>query len=203
MVLFSFLFFSLWFWFLFPWLMMLSIFSRAYRPLAFLPWRQAYSDPLPIVLWYVSFYHWVVRILYIFWTQALYHIYDLQIFSPLLWLSFHCLYSNHFLLDNCSFIYRISLFAAIFHLFFCYLFVRLCVYTLLTFSWWLRSKESACQCRRCVWSLGQEDPLEEGMATHSSPLAWKIPWTEESGRLQSMGSQRVRHNLVIEHMCTL
>ena len=40
-----------------------------------------------------------------------------------------------------------------------------------------------------VWSLGQEDPLEKGMATHSSVLAWRIPWTEESGRLQSMGSQ--------------
>ena len=44
-----------------------------------------------------------------------------------------------------------------------------------------------------VWSLGQEDPLEEGMATHSSILAWRIPWTEEPGGLQSMGSQRVRH----------
>ena len=40
-------------------------------------------------------------------------------------------------------------------------------------------------------SLGQEDPLEEEMATHSSILAWKIPWTEEPGRLQSIGSQRV------------
>ena len=40
-----------------------------------------------------------------------------------------------------------------------------------------------------VGSLGQEDPLEKEMATHSSTLAWKIPWTEESGRLQSMGSQ--------------
>ena len=40
-----------------------------------------------------------------------------------------------------------------------------------------------------VWSLGQEDPLEEEMATHSSILAWKIPWTEEPGSLQSMGSQ--------------
>ena len=40
-----------------------------------------------------------------------------------------------------------------------------------------------------VWSLGQEDPLEKGMATHSSILAWKIPWTEEPGWLQSMGSQ--------------
>ena len=45
-----------------------------------------------------------------------------------------------------------------------------------------------------VQSLSCEDPLEEGMATHSSILAWKIPWTEEPGRLQSMGSQRVRHN---------
>jgi len=45
-----------------------------------------------------------------------------------------------------------------------------------------------------VLSLGQEDPLEEGMATHSSILAWRIPWTEDPGRLQSMGSQRVRHD---------
>ena len=43
-------------------------------------------------------------------------------------------------------------------------------------------------------SLGHEDPLEKEMATHSSILAWKIPWTEESGRLQSMGSQRVGHD---------
>ena len=43
-------------------------------------------------------------------------------------------------------------------------------------------------------SLGQEDLLEKEMATLSSILAWKIPWTEESGRLQSMGSQRVRHD---------
>ena len=46
-----------------------------------------------------------------------------------------------------------------------------------------------------VPSLGWEDPLEKEMATHSSILAWRIPWTEESGRLQSTGSQRVRHNL--------
>ena len=45
-----------------------------------------------------------------------------------------------------------------------------------------------------VQSLGQEDPLEKEMATHSSILAWKIPWTEEPGRLQSMGLQRVRHD---------
>ena len=42
--------------------------------------------------------------------------------------------------------------------------------------------------------LGQEDPLEEGMATPSSILAWRIPWTEELGGLQSIGSQRVGHN---------
>jgi len=47
-----------------------------------------------------------------------------------------------------------------------------------------------------VQSLGQEDLPEEGMATHSSILAWKIPWTEEPGRLWSMGSPRVGHNLV-------
>ena len=45
-----------------------------------------------------------------------------------------------------------------------------------------------------VQSLGWEDPLEKGMADHSSILAWRIPWTEEPGRLQSMGSQRVGHD---------
>ena len=45
-----------------------------------------------------------------------------------------------------------------------------------------------------VQSLGWEDPLEEGIATHSSILAWRIPWTEEPGGLQSMGLQRVEHN---------
>ena len=69
------------------------------------------------------------------------------------------------------------------------------------------SKEPTCQRRRWkrlgfdpwvrrVWSLGQEDPLEEGMATHSSILAWRIPWTEEAGGLQSMGLQRVRHDWI-------
>ena len=47
-----------------------------------------------------------------------------------------------------------------------------------------------------VRSLGQEDPLEKGMTTHSSILAWRIPWTEEPGRLQSMGSQRAGHGWV-------
>ena len=46
-----------------------------------------------------------------------------------------------------------------------------------------------------VQSLGWEDPLEKGTATHSSILAWRIPWTEEPGGLPSMGSQRVGHDL--------
>ena len=47
-----------------------------------------------------------------------------------------------------------------------------------------------------VQPLGQEEPLEKGMGTHSSIVAWRIPWTEKPGRLQSIGLQRVRHNLV-------
>ena len=47
-----------------------------------------------------------------------------------------------------------------------------------------------------VQSLGWDDPLEKGMATHFSVLAWRIPWTEEPGRLQSMGLQKVGHDLV-------
>ena len=53
------------------------------------------------------------------------------------------------------------------------------------------SKESAYNAETWLRSLGQEDPLEKGMATHSSILAWRLPWTEEPGGLQSMGSQRV------------
>ena len=45
-----------------------------------------------------------------------------------------------------------------------------------------------------VQSLGQEESLKKGMVTHSSILAWRLPWTEEPGGLQSMGSQRVRHD---------
>ena len=45
-----------------------------------------------------------------------------------------------------------------------------------------------------IWSLGWEYSLEKGMATHSSILVWRIPWTEEPGGLQSIGSQRVRYN---------
>ena len=54
-----------------------------------------------------------------------------------------------------------------------------------------------------VQALGQEDPLEKGMATHSSILAWKIPWTEESGGLQSMGLQRVEHSWANKPYLTL
>ena len=55
-------------------------------------------------------------------------------------------------------------------------------------------KESACSAGDLGSILGWEDTLEKGMATHSSILAWRIPWTEEPGRLQSMGSQRVGHD---------
>ena len=59
----------------------------------------------------------------------------------------------------------------------------------------LRGKESACDAGEThVGSLGQEDPLEKRMATHSSISAWRIPWTEEPGGLQSIGSQTVGHN---------
>ena len=51
-----------------------------------------------------------------------------------------------------------------------------------------------------VQSLDQEDLLEKGIATHSSILTWRIPWTEEPGRLQSMGLQRVRDDLVTEQV---
>ena len=55
-------------------------------------------------------------------------------------------------------------------------------------------KESACNERELGTIPGEEDPLEKGMATHSSILAWRIPWTEEPGGLQSMGLERVRHD---------
>ena len=56
-----------------------------------------------------------------------------------------------------------------------------------------REQQTAKQ-KTWVQLLGQEDPLEKGMAIHFNSLAWKIPWAEEPGRLQSMGSQRVRHD---------
>ena len=51
----------------------------------------------------------------------------------------------------------------------------------------------------CVPSLSWEDPLEKRVATHSSILAWEIPWAEKPGRLQFMGSQRVGHDLATKH----
>ena len=58
--------------------------------------------------------------------------------------------------------------------------------------WWLSGKEFACQ---WMSSLGQEDPVEKEMASHSSVLAWEIPGTEEPGELKSVGLQRVKHDL--------
>ena len=60
-------------------------------------------------------------------------------------------------------------------------------------------KESACKAGEMDLILGWEDPLEKGMATHSSILSWRIPWTEEPDGLQSTGSQRVRHNRATKH----
>ena len=61
---------------------------------------------------------------------------------------------------------------------------------------WLRWERIGLQCRRPGFDLSWEDPLEKGMATHSSVLVWRIPWTEEPVRLQSLGSQRVGYNWV-------
>ena len=67
---------------------------------------------------------------------------------------------------------------------------------------WLSGKESACQCRRHKRSLDQEDPLEVGMAAHSSILTWRLPWRKEPVGLQSRGLQSVNHDLVTEHKHT-
>ena len=68
---------------------------------------------------------------------------------------------------------------------------------------WFSGKESACDegdlKKMWVQSLGWDDPLEYKMATYTSILAWKIPWTAEPGGLQSMVSQRVKHNWRTEH----
>ena len=73
---------------------------------------------------------------------------------------------------------------------------------LLGFPGGSEGKESSCNAGDWVWSLGQEDPLEEAMTTHSNILAWEIPWPEENGGLLSMGLQRVRHDLATRHACT-
>ena len=66
-------------------------------------------------------------------------------------------------------------------------------------SWWHSGKESACNAGDVALIPGSGRSPGEGMATHSSILAWKIPWTEESGGLQPTGSQRVRRDLATEH----
>ena len=70
----------------------------------------------------------------------------------------------------------------------------MCIYLHSRLSWWLSSKESTCNTgdlqKTQVQSLSWEDPLKKEMATHSSILAWEIPWTEEPGGLQSMGLQK-------------
>ena len=77
----------------------------------------------------------------------------------------------------------------------------------LQYSWaslvaWLVNNTPAMR-ETWVQSLGWEDPLEEGMATHSSILAWRIPWTQEPGGLQSMGSQKVGHSWMTKHSTQL
>ena len=65
-------------------------------------------------------------------------------------------------------------------------------------------QDPTCQCRRpetWVWSLGQEDPLGKGMATHSSILAWRIPWTDKPGGLQFIGSQKSQTWLGLQNHC--
>ena len=77
-----------------------------------------------------------------------------------------------------------------------YTYIWICKYIQI-YVWlprWLSGKEHTCQCRRFKFDpLGQENPLEEEMAMHSSILAWKIPWPEEPSRLQSTELQSIRH----------
>ena len=86
-----------------------------------------------------------------------------------------------------------------------YIHIHSCVFDCLSgLPRWLSGKESTCQCRRCrrqISSLSQGDPLEEEMTTHSSILAWRIPWTEKPERLQSMESQRLGYNWACMHTC--
>ena len=76
-----------------------------------------------------------------------------------------------------------------------HLFITNLLNTYLAHPWWLRGLKCLSAMREtCVRPLGWEDPLKKKIATHSSILAWKIPWTEKPGGLQSMGSQRVGHD---------
>ena len=67
-------------------------------------------------------------------------------------------------------------------------------YNMSGLPWWLSNKEYACNAGDWVQSLGREDPLEKGMASHFSILTWRIPWTEELDGLQSIRLQRVGHD---------
>ena len=69
---------------------------------------------------------------------------------------------------------------------------------LLGLSRWFRGKNPPAKLKMQVHSLGQEDPLEKEMATHSSVIVWEVPQTEETGLLQSMGSHKVRYDLAIK-----
>ena len=76
-----------------------------------------------------------------------------------------------------------------------YVYVYVCVYMCVWASLMAQMVKNLPAMRETrVQPLGSEDPLGKGMATHSNILAWRISWTEKPGRLQSMGSQRVRHN---------
>ena len=71
---------------------------------------------------------------------------------------------------------------------------RLCTLVILGFPGGSDGKESTCSAGDLGWILGWEDPLEKGMAIHSSILAWRMPRTEDAGGLQSMESQRIRYD---------
>ena len=74
------------------------------------------------------------------------------------------------------------------------LFIYVFIFCIGGLPWWFPGgKESACNSRDLVQYLGREHPLQKRTATYSSILAWRIPWTEETDRLQSKGLQRVRH----------
>ena len=85
-------------------------------------------------------------------------------------------------------------------------FIIFCVVSVQTCGWFVNVNFACWYFALRVWSLGQEEPLEEGSATHSGILAWGIPWTEEPTGLQSMGLQRVGHDwsgLVCTHFVEL
>ena len=81
------------------------------------------------------------------------------------------------------------------HCCFCVFFFLIILYcTIVGLPWWLRQERIHVQCERSGFNPQTEDTLEQGMATHSYILAWKIQWTEEPGCLQSMGLQRVLYD---------